>query len=689
MKAKFRRFSFMMVLVMLIGTLFLNSCGGGSSSGNWGPSPSPQPPLKVGAGAGAASDIISGLLSGLGSFTSTKCLGWILSIIGTGGNSDSQLQADVDAMNSKLTEIINDLEVIQGELSDILNAIHISMDVILNNEQVLDMKVPQDVINNEFINLQAMNSTMIGTPDGRTQADSLATDIVSTSGSNIDLQVYEIYSGVMGITAGLDGGALNAFTDTLVDHAGDGQMLNRYISLETYFKQLLQIQLKGAAMMVDGLHHRDNPWPSGASAGVSGWRKSAQVGPGDYPGTATQWMNEKFQPMLADEVEEFLRCADRIVLAECDLRTDLTTTDPAVAMLPTDADAVWTRADFIAAQISPARHSFGLNVRLAGEPDEIHGFATGRELTADSPGTSVMMTLVPLGNSGAPGYPARLSPVEVWNNWPSGYTQAYMQWNWGSYATGTSAGTVSGHIAFNQATSIGVTKFATSHVTGLNVFVSTNYPNEQATIGTESNPAPLMNYYDDDMNVVTSSTAGAHYYGHGTLTIRHRPEVWYQYLSTTNGQDVYHGTADCYLGPNVWVRTIVSLKQNYWGVDEDFDFESGIAVPIINGSTSEQKVSVNMNVQADANNSFHQIFIDQNQDRITAYWEWNNTPEWDWWGIQMGTGVTYPGSTAYHNFDPGEAHPYQILVKIANNASGNEGNSLGCRVWAQTLYLFF
>ena len=658
--------------------------------------PPEQPQELQGGGAGAASWILQQILSGALSYTGEKCMGWLLSLV-SGGSGNDQNAADFAQMEGDLTLIINDLNAIQTQLNNLAGQISLDMATINSNQQSIYMESRESIIDNTYANMQALSTTMIGTAQGKTEAALLASQII-TGTTSIDQQLFDIYYAMVGKAAGMKS-ALDAFTDVLVAQdpktgPSDPKVLNRYLALEMYFKQLVQIQLKGAALMVEGLHHRDNPWVGATKAGAQ--TVAQPYGLGDYPGTAEQWMTKKFQPQLEEQVEEFLRCTDRLVLFYSELRTDITTTDAAVSMLPADTDNIFSRADFIAAQLS-SRHSFGLNVRMVGEPDEVQNFTNnpsppGYEFFVEdwSTLTEHNMTIVPLGSSTDNGYPARLNPVEKWWFWPDGYTQAYIQWNWGSYATGTNAGTVSGHISFNSATDIAVAKYNDPTPPAANMLVVTSQQNEAAQIGQWPNTmVHLMDYYNDDMDIVAAGTAGAHYYGHGTLTIRHRPEAWYQYRSTINGQDVYSGTADCSLGSSpIWVRAIAQLKQNYYGVDEDFDVESAIALPLINGTTSQHKMSVNGNMQADANNSFHEVYLG-NQDRITGWWEWNNTPEWDWWAIQMGNPVTYGGTTAYHYFDPAEAFTYAIMVELHGNAEGNNGNSLGCRAWPESLYLFF
>ncbi len=675
--------------LILVVALSLMGCGGSSS----------EPPAPHGvatAGAGPATWVLQGILNGIGSYTGNKAMGWILSIVGTGGDSSQELQNAINDMQNKLNTILADLTAIENQLNEIAKEIDVDMKQIESNQQSLAMKQAEDRINNEYLNLQAMDASLIGTDTGRQRAADMADDIISTSRTNIDLCVYEIYSGVMGYTAGLQGGALNAMTDAIIaadTDWKDGNTLLRYQTLETYFKQLVQMQLKGAAMMVDALHHRDDPWPS--SQGVQ-----RGIKPTDYPGTAAQWMNEKFLPMLADEVEEFLRCADRIILADCDLRTDITTTSPTVDMLPKDAETAWARADFMAAQLSPKRHPFGLVIRLVGEPDEVQGIADASYYypEANAYTGSHSMSLVQLGV-----FPdkVRLNPVEKWNEWPSGYDQEYIQWNWGSHSwsDGHRAGTVAGHIVFNAASSIAVTKWAYPDQVSDSVWITTKFPNEAATIGNHDNPGIQMRHYDEDMNVVDNWTSDNHWWGHGTLVIRHRPEPWYQYRQyasqTGSGRDaVYDMTCDAYLGyaqngptPNVWCRVMSELNKHYWGVDLAFHIESGIAVPIINGMSTQRKMTVNGNLESGAYNTLYDSVQDNDTARLTAFWTMNSG-EYDWWGVKNGN-HSYPDTGAHHFFNPGEANPYHILNYVYMNGSGSHHNGYGCLADPQRLLLFF
>ena len=122
-------------------------------------------------------------------------------------------------------------------------------------------------------------------------------------------------------------------------------------------------------------------------------------------------------PMLTDEVQEFLRCAERLVLAECDLRTDASGISK--AFLPKDAETIFSQADFLAAQIAPSRYTFGLVVRLIGEPDTINAISEQYQIQANNQAMQAVSLLDATD--------VRLVPVELWNHWPDEAKPKYLQ----------------------------------------------------------------------------------------------------------------------------------------------------------------------------------------------------------------------------------------------------------------------
>ena len=383
----------------------LSGCGSSSSDA---PKPSPSPtPIETGDGGSYGMWVLEGLLKGLSSYVAGQSLGWLLSLLKGGGSTDSDA---FKTMNQKMNDIIGDLKTIEATLDRVLGLINLKADQIIEQDAYYNMKGNIDTISTDYDNYLW---TLSNAP---TKENAASQAMAYIDADNMEFQIEEIYTGIMGTTPGIDAGALYESTTLILDQQTGidaTQLLNSYLSLETIFIQLVEYQLQGAALEVEGLHWRDNPW-----VGTLNQKDSDGVGSAvgsEFPGTAEEFMTSWFQPKLDDEVEEFLRCVDRIVCSQLDLRTDITTTSQTVdGFLPSTAEQIYFRADFIAAQFS-SRHQFGVNVRLVGEPTTIEAIAWGGSANVqfqDGFGFTANMTLVPLGLTTSPGYPVRYNPVE-------------------------------------------------------------------------------------------------------------------------------------------------------------------------------------------------------------------------------------------------------------------------------------
>lgn len=662
---KSARFSRLVSLLAMLAMMVLwGGCDDGGDAGG-----SSNPPTLVGSsGAGSAAWIINQLTNGLTDYEKNKVQGWILSIFGGSQSDPNQDMIDaIDEMNAKLDIIINQLAAIKKELDSILTAIELSTDIIINIEQQLAIKTPQDTINNVFLNLQALDSSQLGTDGGKELATDLAKDILNTSRSNIDQQIYSIYSGIMGL-ATQSQGVLYTLTSTLVDKSGDGALLYRYEVLQSYFKSLLQVQLKGANLMIEALHHRDDPPPTLDRAGQM---EPSEIGPGDYPNSAKDWMEKKFMPMLADEVEEFLRCTERVVLAECDLRTDASGISQ--GFLPNDADTIFSKADFIAAQISPSRHPFGLVVRLIGEPDTVNAIFSNYQVQANG---EVMQPVQFSGNTEDVVY---LVPVEKWNDWPDGATKKYMQWNWNTYSE-DSPHNYDGFLEFTLANHIAVAGYALDTATeGASYAVDTTFPHEYATANVT---AVLL---DDNMETVTQEPPQegddpppSHVWAHATLPIRHVQggAVWFN-----QGESGY---VDDYAGilresnveanrrpPRTGLQIIVYMQSP--GNDSAKAWTK-LRCGINNGTADSHKIGALVQAKYDMSCEF---WTRHNWSSIQVYWTDYGDGTWTTWGVDWGGGWT-DQQWIFKTFQPGEQHGIEMVSTLSI------GGGIETRNWDET-----
>ncbi|MCX5902118.1 MAG: hypothetical protein NTV89_01325, partial [Proteobacteria bacterium] len=86
---------------------------------------SPKKPIDLeGGGAGAASWILQQILSGAASYTGSKCMGWLLSLV-SGGSGNDQDAKDFSQMEGDLTLIISDLNAIQNQLNSLAAQINL------------------------------------------------------------------------------------------------------------------------------------------------------------------------------------------------------------------------------------------------------------------------------------------------------------------------------------------------------------------------------------------------------------------------------------------------------------------------------------------------------------------------------------------------------------------------------------
>jgi hypothetical protein len=662
-----RKARFVVALCVIVAmTACLMACSDDHSS-----SP-PQPPeaaLPITPG-GLFASLLQGIVSGIGTWSAEEGLGWLLSLAGVDQDKITEaMKQQMQEMNAKLDEIINQLQIIEDELLDILKAIQMAQDAIINNNENLHIADDLNVITNQYANLQYFTVDVMGTPEGKAQAQQMATDILSASAYDIDQKLYNIYAGVMGTDPGIAEGAMSAWTTTLIDKVGTEDLLNLYLSLEYYFGSLISTQSKGLSLMVEALHHRDNP----ISADT--------VLPGDYPGTAKEYLEQKFTPWMEDETEEFLRCVDRLVVAGLDLRTDATSQ---VAMLSDDVQQIYFRADFLAAQVS-SRHPFGLVIRVTGEPDSVQAYIKDKVqvLANHEP-----MQVVPVGVAPKE-EDVRLTAVEHWMYWPAGYTQAYMQWNWGQCEFNSARH--EGFISFNSATDVAVVKFSLPGAMSGNYDVVLDAPRE--TPGAKGVQVAL---YDKDGQKVDQAVMNTHLYGNSVIPVRHGP-TW----SIGDSMVVYQDhridpTYDYSLTDHPpWARVKARLVENvhWYNSHAGFDMQAWLALPILNGMSSQkqQRVTCNARIRGQQGGG-----LDKGKDYldyVDLKWDGNvgEIGGEGYWDSTSGDHTLNWAPHCYANYTGSTGDPAYLILeaRIANNVRGSEDDYLQVKAWVDHSYLFF
>ena len=319
----------------------------------------------------AAELIIEGVGEGLGSFATEKALGWILGKFGIEDPTESALNEitnQLTQMNATLTNIESEIGTLTTEVSQLLALVQLEWDDLISKYDSLNMSEPENIIQNQYNNMLTTFSPSSGqlcTPAGNAAALKVAQQILGDySGVNydIDQQVYNMYANIVGNVPGSNG-ALYDLTSELVDRvkAGD-DLFNAYVALETYFGQLAGIQAQGLELMIEALHMTQTPIGSGGLT--------------TFAGTDTDYYN-KFYGQMNQEVEIFLECVDRLVVADIDVRSEIA---QKFAYLAPETAQVYNRADYVARRLSTVQPA-GVIVRLIGDPNSVSDWVTNHKLT--------------------------------------------------------------------------------------------------------------------------------------------------------------------------------------------------------------------------------------------------------------------------------------------------------------------
>lgn len=412
-------------------------------------------------------------------------LGWLLSLCGVGSEPDltPEILDRVTQIDAKLATVDKKVDLLSTQLGAVMTAIGMTRDEIIANNETLQLKQAVDTINTNFQYLDYYKASNARTVTTKAKAKRFASDILSSSALDIPQKLDSIHSELVGSTPGVTSGALQAWTGYLISHSTGKSLYQTYLALEQTFGQILTVEAKGLTLTVEALNYRDAAAPKG------------------FPGTAQQFWRDRYTPHIQGQIDQFLVCVERLVASRADIRSRLIAPDSPAPYLPDDAAQVFARADFFAAQCS-AKHHYGLNVRVVGDPILVSSYVNNNRLKANT-------TILTQVNVEA-GQRIRQAPIATW---PAYYpVPKYMQWSWNQGIPGDTVKT--GWITFRPASTIAMAKLE------LPAAATGDY---KLTGGREKAVAGSVRVLDPNMKPVATANATNHRYGSLLLAVRHQP----------------------------------------------------------------------------------------------------------------------------------------------------------------------
>lgn len=296
----------------------------------------------------AAELLWTSFAAGIGSAVGKQAMAQILPMMGF-NTFEGQVKGKLEAIRAQLNVIEGKIDENGQKLDNLLSSLETTYFALVNEQARQTLVDSANTIENQFYNMRTMYTGMNGDVSEQ-QTANFANSILYQH--DLDGCFYAVYAAIKGPSGGATG-ALQALTNKLADGLRkadygekNDQLLLSYYTLDRYFRDLIALQMKAAALMFNALNFQE------------------QTGAKTFEGTAGQYMELKVKPLMEEEIDYFLICVEQLVAAAADVRTVVVNSH---SMFPPATAEVFMRADLMAAEFSE-RHRGGLVVRYLGDP---------------------------------------------------------------------------------------------------------------------------------------------------------------------------------------------------------------------------------------------------------------------------------------------------------------------------------
>ncbi len=304
--------------------------------------------------------------------------GQLLSLMGVGGPRLPDIANQLTEIQKTLTGMVAKLDALSGQLNTLLGEVDLSRDEILQQLNLLQIKPSIDVICNQYNELLGFEPKKVSTPAGRAWVEATATALYKGQ-YDVDQHLFNIHTGIVGGVG--YSGVLVSFTNLLITQMRTRHVapLTAYQTLELLYSELLGIQARGLLLYTEVLNWRDAQEATPKAPEAAATRDAATLAGTASPAAAAAYLANRFGPQIKAQVALFLRCVDRLVLSQVNLRTRRWNTSDGMTQeqlqprqyLPASADEIYRRADFLARCTCPNDYPHAIVGHIVGDPGSI------------------------------------------------------------------------------------------------------------------------------------------------------------------------------------------------------------------------------------------------------------------------------------------------------------------------------
>jgi|GEM_PF-3527303 len=344
-----------------------------------------------------------------GTSLGTQTAGFLLKKFGLATDPDPNKEVldALQAQNEQLQSIEDELSVVKQELSRLERQLEQDIvDLLFDSSQ----QPVRDAINNLDALVKRLNVNYTvdkAKSDNPLDPHAFGVSIISNNAStqnDVPHMLVTIHGNVMPDPVTGKSGALGRYALSLNAGNGKKDVLALYKTFEAYFGKILAYQYRAFGLVTEAIH-------------VLAEGDNSEV---QFNSVAT-YRDEVFQDYIDDEVAEFMRWVDYLVISNADYVSEMVNPHQ---FLPDDTGTVYQRADFIAQQFS-TQYPKGITVRVVGQPREVDAFAKGsRQVMLQKYYGSMWYNLTPVYHK-----VYNLQSSDFYVNKPPAWAKPYVQWH--------------------------------------------------------------------------------------------------------------------------------------------------------------------------------------------------------------------------------------------------------------------